>query len=149
MRALIIVILSIVLPTKSYGGCEPDFSGLTETTDLALSYEQCTSGLTISFWKLNKDGSPVKGTDEYFPFDKECEFLKIGVHLKNGDYIKKGFSCRKDGHTPLAGTVFQSTIHGAESKYSENYMEIDAYKCVVGCDNPSVPKYLHKGETSE
>lgn len=94
----------------------------------------------ISFTRtIGKDGSPVYSTIKAYPFESECVLKRD----KSGEIT--GFSCHKNGRTPLAGATYRKKQYGSSQlDCGDDVYERPSYRyvCIAGCEMPSVPKVL-------
>ena len=144
MRALLLSII-MLYSFSANAGCTSIAELRTSTLFIDISDGGC-GPLNISFTnKIGKDGRPDYESMKVYRFDDECalKFDKIGRTT--------GFSCRANGHTPLAGATYKlkqfgffmlNCGDGEGGKGEGQKWPRNRYVCVAGCNKTSAPKSL-------
>jgi hypothetical protein len=131
--ALSAVLLFLLSPQPGYGACSGATTGKSKTVGVEISDANCLYKKEhIIFWRLI-DGQGVEGAAPHFPFDEECKETKAG------------FTCRADGHTPLAGTSYKRGTQGKDVCDKTGKTKQAIYRCVKGCRRADVPRILEIG----
>lgn len=130
MRLLLVIFL--VFPFAARAGCNDIGHTITGNTFINVSDNDCSGPLAISV--SDKDNNTTS-----YPFEQECK--------ASDDF--SSFSCRADGHTPLAGTSYRIEQFGSKTidctDMAGGKMKVPRlrYVCFSGCGK-SAPKYLYK-----
>ncbi len=141
------IFLSIMLftPLGAWAGCDYDIAELSSKGLYISISTDCVSAATIDVsYKVDSDLRPVQGSVKSYPLNDECELPD--------QVVLEGFSCRKGGHTPLAGATYKLVRGKGTYDCSDALGDKDTphmrYACVAGC-GASVPKYLEKPDSCD
>ncbi len=134
MERLIFALAALMTTSPSYSACSDAIVGRTATVVIDISDGGCAyEGVHhITFWQLQPNGEKPPGAPVlHFPFEEECFFTKKG-----------GFTCKRDGRTPLAGATYKKTMNGYDRCDETGKQRTEQYECIAGCNKPSVPRIL-------
>ncbi|MBI5784492.1 MAG: hypothetical protein HZA64_03455 [Rhodocyclales bacterium] len=124
MRILFFVAAVSLTPICSFAYCGGAHG---ESESLAISIDECEGVIVYSY--LRKGKSQSQEDFHTYKLKEECEFTETG------------FTCRIDGHTPLAGTTWKNYT-GSNLKNGKPRCNPVFYVCDKGCKKAGVPKTL-------
>lgn len=132
MRILIFLI-ALLYSSSAFALCD-DFAELyTKKWSIDISDGGCGPQRTITF---SRNG----GASIEIPFNSECKEFD-----KRKDRAWRGFSCRANGRSPMAGATYHFVKRGkpycGPETPNEGRTPGYRYICVEGCKN-TVPRYL-------
>lgn len=143
---LILFLFLFVWSFAAEAGCAYIGEITTEKFSIDISDGGCGPKVMITFWALKKNGS--LGKQKEYPFNEECFLTLNGKDVrkikKYDGYSMDGFSCRADGHTPLAGASYKLIQFGRSRNSCADDSELGSkYICVKGCGKSIVPEYIN------
>lgn len=132
MPRIIVAITLSLFAYCSIAACSETIFAQTNKIDIFISDGQCDHEFRITY--LIKKSNSSKAHSRYVSFEDECSY-----YPKNS-LNPAGFSCKKNGVSPLKGSTYLIT-HDSPLSECEEVKNWPRYTCVKGCEKLA-PKYL-------
>ena len=136
MRKLFLLTVLAVIPMSAHAGCGGGLRGHSSVGEIYIGFGDCDyEEEMIIVRKPQKKASPFPSAERSYKFDNEC------TRFGTPEDIGTRFVCPASRQSPLAGSEYRiakargKQIHCDDPKWP-------VFRCVRGCNNPSIPKYF-------
>lgn len=147
MKILFYAAILSLISNSAFASCD-GLGGQSKT--LSITIGECEGEIFISHFTSHVlNGKPSHFLNgKPFPFEDIQALqqayekdLKTYRFIEECTYKDQGFTCRADGHTPLAGTTWKF-YSGSNIKNGKPKCNPVIYECVKGCQGDYLPKEL-------